>query len=181
MMAGVNEPQQVSDSVGKINGEVAVGADFPFQRRWWRFERAVWVFFGLAVIAGLSGALGNSGPLAHGYYRSEDGFFTVEYERVPHYGTPFRVMLHAGPSSIREGRISVWLSRESIRDLGFQRSIPSADAVTVDENGTTLSFPAGGQHGDIELMFKPATAGRQRLEMHTRGSLPFSVVLLVLP
>lgn len=177
----MNEPRHVPDSVGKINGEVAVGADIPFQRRWWRFERTVWGFFGLVALAGLSGALGNSGPLAHGYYRGEDGFFTVEYERIPHYGTPFKVVLHPGPGSVRAGNIAIWLSRDSIRDLGFQRSIPVSATTTVDENGATLNFPTGGQRADIVLMFKPDTMGRHPLDIRTPGSLPFSATLLVLP
>ena len=35
----------IADSVAKVDGEVAVGEDLEFQRKWWKFERATWIFF----------------------------------------------------------------------------------------------------------------------------------------
>ena len=45
----------VEDSVPKINEEVAVGEDLAFQRKWWIFERSLWVFFALLLVATAEG------------------------------------------------------------------------------------------------------------------------------
>ncbi len=52
----------VEDSVAKVNDEIAVGEDLNFQRRWWRFENAAWMFFGLIILLDLAGLFGR-GPL----------------------------------------------------------------------------------------------------------------------
>ena len=60
MKAAPDSTQPVTDSVPKINDELAVGEDLAFQRRWWRFENAVWIFFALLVILDLIGAFGRA-------------------------------------------------------------------------------------------------------------------------
>ena len=54
----------MTDSVAKINEELAVGEDLGFQRRWWRFERGVWIFFVVVIILDVAGLFGR-GPLAY--------------------------------------------------------------------------------------------------------------------
>jgi hypothetical protein len=54
----------VEDSIAKINAEVAVGEDLAFQKKWWVFERWVWIVFTLILLLDLSGAPG------HGRQRS---------------------------------------------------------------------------------------------------------------
>src|ERR1700679_3032394 len=59
--AGLSKP--IDDSVAKVDGEVAVGEDLEFQRKWWKFERAVWLVFTLILVLTLAGAFGR-GPRA---------------------------------------------------------------------------------------------------------------------
>jgi hypothetical protein len=54
-MATKTFTKPVQDSVAKVNDEVAVGEDLDFQRKWWRFENAAWVFFTLIIILDLGG------------------------------------------------------------------------------------------------------------------------------
>jgi hypothetical protein len=97
----------VQDSVSKINDEVAVGEDLRFQRRWWRFEKAVWTFFGVLVLLDLAGLFGR-GPLAKAHKESADGALMVKYERVERFGTPSILTLHFGPTAVRDGVIRLW-------------------------------------------------------------------------
>ena len=90
--------EKVSDTVGKVNDEVAVGEDLRFQERWWIVERALWVVFLLVIAAGVSGILGRGGVFSRGYFAAPDGSCTVEYERVAHFGTPLRLILHFNPA-----------------------------------------------------------------------------------
>jgi len=47
--------EPVQDSVSKVNDELAVGSDLEFQRRWWKFERGVWIFFILLIVLDVLG------------------------------------------------------------------------------------------------------------------------------
>ncbi len=58
--------------------EIDVGYDFLFERRWGRFERGMWLFFVLLMVAGVTGLLGR-GPLNHVKKTAEDGT-TIQYE-----------------------------------------------------------------------------------------------------
>ena len=49
-MPEANFSKSIDDSVAKVDGEVAVGEDLEFQRKWWKFERAIWVFFFLVLV-----------------------------------------------------------------------------------------------------------------------------------
>ncbi len=78
----------VTDTVPKVNNEIAIGEDPEFQRKWWKFERAVWVIFSILVLLDLCGAFGR-GPLAKAHKASPDGAMDVTYERIERTGTPF--------------------------------------------------------------------------------------------
>ena len=52
------ETREIEDSVAKVNGEVAVGSDLDFQRKWWRFERVLWTVLTLIVILDALGFFG---------------------------------------------------------------------------------------------------------------------------
>ena len=43
------------DSVPKVNDDIAVGEDLEFQRRWWRFERSVWILFAFILLLNIAG------------------------------------------------------------------------------------------------------------------------------
>ena len=46
------------DEVPKVDNAVAVGEDLEFQERWWTFERVIWSFFALILLADMLGAFG---------------------------------------------------------------------------------------------------------------------------
>lgn len=57
--------EPVGDPIAKVNDEVAVGADLEFQKRWWAFERIVWLIFTGVIILDVLGFFGR-GPVAQG-------------------------------------------------------------------------------------------------------------------
>ncbi len=113
----------VEDSVPKVNDEIAVGSDLKFQRRWWRFEKAVWTFFTLILILNLAGVFGR-GPLAKARKRLPDGSMDIKYERIERYGTPSILEIQFGPDAIRDGKVQVWASDSLVKALGTERVIP---------------------------------------------------------
>lgn len=50
--------RRVKDDVPRYNDEVAVGEDLEFQRKWWKFENAVWLFFGVIILCDILGVFG---------------------------------------------------------------------------------------------------------------------------
>ncbi len=53
-MAAKSFSQPVEESVSKVNDEIAVGEDLDFQRKWWRFEKFVWILFSLIIVLDLT-------------------------------------------------------------------------------------------------------------------------------
>ncbi len=113
MATETTEP--VVDSVPKVNDELAVGEDLEFQRKWWRFENAVWIFFALLILLDLLGVFGR-GPLANARAETSDGSMQIQYERVERFSTPSLLTIRFGASAIRDqkcsfGRATVCSSR----------------------------------------------------------------------
>src|SRR5579884_1974852 len=115
--------EPVRDSVAKVNDELAVGSDLEFQRRWWKFERAIWIFFTLLIVLDVLGVFGR-GPLAKARLRAADGSAEVTYERIERHKTPSVLTAHFGPSAIQDGKVRLWVSDDLVKELGNQRVSP---------------------------------------------------------
>src|SRR4051812_25676499 len=100
--------EPVQDSIEKVNDEIAVGSDMEFQRRWWRFERIVWVFFTLLIVMDLLGCFGR-GLLAKTTLRAKDGSGQIEYDRIARYSTPSIMTVRFDRNSIHDGKAELWV------------------------------------------------------------------------
>ena len=105
----------VEDSIARVNDEIAVGEDLDFQRKWWRFENAVWVIFTLIIVLDLCGVFGR-GPIAKAERHSADGSIDVKYERIERTDSFFhsyRPVRSIGDSKRKGSSLSLaiaWLS-----------------------------------------------------------------------
>lgn len=79
--------EPIEDSVSKVDDAIAVGEDLNFQRRWWRFEREIWVAFALILVADMLGVFGR-GYLSKAELHAPDKTLDVKYERVERASTP---------------------------------------------------------------------------------------------
>ena len=86
-MPAESPSKPVTDSVSKVNNDLAVGSDLAFQRRWWTFEFCVWTLFTILVVLGAIGCFGR-GPVAKKQYKASDGSLDIQYERITRFGTP---------------------------------------------------------------------------------------------
>ncbi|MBV9083458.1 MAG: hypothetical protein JOZ62_12325 [Acidobacteriaceae bacterium] len=105
-MATALETKPVEDTVSKVNDEIAVGSDLDFQRKWWRWERLVWIFFTALIIADVAGCFGR-GPLAKARTRTSDGVMDISYERIERFGTPSILTIQFGKSANRDGKVQL--------------------------------------------------------------------------
>ena len=174
------ETKPVTDSIAKVNDEVAVGADLDFQRRWWRFEHIVWSVFTVIIVLDLLGAFGK-GPLARGHMRTNNGEMELNYERIERLGTPSIFTVHFGPSAVHEGKIKLWTSQSLVKPLGNRRVVPEPAASVMQPNGVEYTFPASGTPASVEFSLEPAAMGRQTLTLRVPGSEPMNAKIFVMP
>ena len=164
-MATKTLTKPVQDSVAKVNDEVAVGEDLDFQRKWWRFENAAWVFFTLIIILDLCGLFGR-GPIAKAERHTADGTVDVKYERIERTDSPSILSISFGQSAIQDGKIRLYVSNSLVKPLGTQRVIPAPKETSHRGRRTHLYLPCyqtAGQRRSCTAAFRPG-----HLRLHRR-------------
>lgn len=174
------EYKMVGDNVPKVDGKVAVGEDLEFQRRWWRFEKIVWTFFVLVLIADVSGILGR-GPLAKAERKASDGTLDVKYERVQREGTASIMTVLPNASAVRDGKVQIFVSDSILKQFGAQRVIPQPLTSTVGDGGVTYTFLATSLPITVQLELKPSFIGTHPFKIAVAGGQPVEAKSLVLP
>ncbi len=157
-MAVDTPTRPVEDSVAKVANEVAVGEDLEFQRRWWKFERATWIFFGVIVSLDLAGVFGR-GPAAKAHLVTPDGAMNMHYERVERFSTPSILTIHFSPNAVRDGSIKLWVSDSVVQALGNQRVIPQPVTSQTGDGGILYTFPSSAKPNSVEFQLQPADYG----------------------
>ena len=170
----------VGDTVPKVDGDVAVGEDIDFQRRWWRFERVIWAIFVLLIVADLAGAFGQ-GWLAKARATFPDNSLTIDYERIARSSTPSTMFLQFGRRAIRDGQVRVFLSDSVIKGLGATRIAPQPATSAIGGGGVTYTFPATVDPAQVEIQLQPAQPGRFAFRVAMAGQPPIVRHVVVLP
>jgi hypothetical protein len=177
----------VEDSVAKVNDEIAVGSDLAFQRKWWRFERAVWALFVLIVVLDVAGAFGR-GPIADAALRAPDGSFLVKYERIERFRTPSIMSVLFSPAAIHDGKARIWLSEKYVDPLGNQRIIPQPLTSVPERGGILYTFDVGErqlgtqlQDPTIQFALEPGKAGVFKLQIGDVDGAEVQTMIYVMP
>lgn len=170
----------VRDSVSKVNNEIAVGEDLKFQRKWWRFERVVWVVFALIVALDLLGAFGR-GYLADSEMRASDGTMDVKYEHIERFSTPSILRIHFGPAAIHNGKIELHVSESLIGKLGNRRIIPQPETSVVEQSGIEYTFAAATDAATVAFALQPTQPGIFHIALQVQGGEMLRSRILVVP
>ena len=178
----VTEPftKPVEDSVARVNDEVAVGEDLEFQRRWWRFEKIVWIVFSLILVADLSGILGR-GPLANAKAATNDGTLQLKYERVLRANTSSIITLQPQAGSIHNDKVQIFTSDSVLKKLGAQRIIPQPESSRVGNGGVTYTFPSTGLPMTVQIELKPSFVGPEQFTIGVPGAEMIQAKTFTLP
>lgn len=174
------EYKPVRDDVPMVAGAIAVGEDLEFQRRWWRFERAIWTVFALIVVADLAGALGR-GPLANAERRSSDGTLRVKYERIERANTSSIITVTPEARAIQNGKFRLFVSDSVLKELGGQRVIPQPEVSAVGDGGVTYTFSATEIPVTVQMELKPSFVGLHPFTLTVPGAEPVQAKVFVLP
>jgi hypothetical protein len=169
----------VEDSVPRVGG-VAVGEDLQFQRRWWKFERVIWLFFLLILIADLLGVFGR-GWLAKARCSDATHTVTLDYERIERASTPSIMIFRFTPAAIRDGKIQLFVSEDLIKSLGSQRISPQPETSTLGDGGVTYSFPVTQTPATAEIQLQPSFPGIHHFRVQVGGGQSIEGNIVVVP
>ena len=170
----------VADTVAKIDDSVAVGEDLEFQRKWWKFERGVWIFFGLIVVCDLLGVFGR-GYVATAERKSADRTVDVHYDRIERANTSSRMTIRFGQPAIRNGEIHLFVSTSLVRDLGAERISPQPGKSAVGSGGITYTFPTTGLPASVDIAVSPSYSGVHTFTVGVPGADMVTAKVTVLP
>jgi hypothetical protein len=170
----------LEDSVPKIDNKIAVGENLDFQRKWWKFERAIWIFFLLILIADVLGVFGR-GWLSKARISDSAQTLTLDYERVARASTPSVMTLHFGPNAIHDGHIQLYISDAIVKPLGAQRISPQPAASAVGNDGITYTFDATQLPASVQIALEPSFPGRHTFRMQVVGGAPIEAAIIVVP
>ena len=178
----VTEPfsKPVQDTVAKVNDDIAVGEDLEFQRKWWRFENAVWIFFTVVIVLDVAGLFGR-GPLAKAELNAADGTMNVKYERIERTDSPSMLTIQFAQSAIKDGKISLYASNSLVAELGTQRIIPAPSVTEVGFGGLTYTFAASKAPATVALALEPAGPGIYEFNLGVVGAAPVHARVVVVP
>ena len=172
--------EPVQDSVPKIDDSVAVGEDLDFQRSWWRFEHAIWIFFLFILLADVLGVFGR-GYLSKAELRAPDGSLFVKYERVERASTPSIMTIELGPAAVHEGKVELFVSESIIKDLGNQRISPQPAGSVLSRGGVTYTFPLTSAPAIVEFAMQPSFPGMHAFTLQVSGSPAVRSRIVVVP
>lgn len=168
------------DEVPKLDNAVAIGEDLQFQEKWWKFERAIWIFFLCVLLADVLGLFGR-GWLAKATLGSPQNGFSGTYERIERAGTPSIMRIHIEPDAIQDGTFTLFVSESLLRELGTQRVIPQPEHSILGGGGVTYVFPAHGDNTSIQLQLEPSFPGVHTFAMRVPGRPPVQARVVVVP
>ena len=179
-MAAAIRNSPVEDTVPMVNGEVAVGEDPEFQRKWWKFESAVFIMFTILVLLDLSGAFGR-GPLAKAHKATSDGAMNVTYERIERTGTPSVLKVEFGNSAIEGNSIRLWANENLVTKLGNKQVAPQPAKSVIGDNGIHYTFDATNQPAAAVFSLQPSAPGVYDLTLRASTSSELHFKILVMP
>jgi hypothetical protein len=163
-----------------VNNEVAVGEDLGFQRQWWRFESALWIFFAFLVLLDLLGVFGR-GWLANAQMKTNDGAMDVHFERVERFSSPSILNVEFGPNAIHDGKVQLWVNEKVVKELGNQRIVPQPISSVIGDDGITYTFDATHPPASVQFALQPSNVGVFPLELRVPGSQMLLAKIVVMP
>ncbi len=169
------------DQVPRVDNAVSVGEDLHFQERWWKFERVIWIFFLLVLVADALGAFGR-GWLAKAEDHKPGSGMDVFYERVERAETPSVLRVALRPDAVVNGKAQLFVSESLVKKLGAQRVAPEPESSAIGNGGITYTFPVDpAKPGDVQFGLQPEAPGIAHFTVQVPGKEPVTKRVVVMP
>ncbi len=170
----------MQDAIPKVDDTIAVGEDLEFQRRWWRFEHAIWAVFLTLLLADVLGLFGR-GYLSKAELHAPDKTLFVKYERTERASTPSIMTIQFGPAAVHDGRVQLFVSESIVKELGNQRVSPQPATSVLSKDGITYTFPVLSSPAIVELAMQPSFPGIHGFTLQVPGSDAVHARVVVVP
>jgi hypothetical protein len=168
------------DEVPKVDNAVSIGEDLQFQERWWKFERLVWGFFVLVLLADVLGLFGR-GWLAKAQLKEPNSGMVVDYERVERASTPSIMRIDFGPDAVVNHQLQLFVSESLVKELGTQRVVPQPEHSSIGDDGITYTFPAQGGKTEVQFALESSFPGVHRFTLQVPGKKAVGARVVVMP
>ena len=165
----------------RVNGELEVGFDDRFERRWYRAELAGRTLILVFVLCATAGLLGR-GPFSHQRVEHPAAGMAVDFEPVARAQTPTQVTFHLAAGNA-PGGTTIFIDTKLIEPMGLQRVQPQPLEQQAVDGGLLLRFglPPGVTDGMVRLMLQPSQWGFLTLTARRGDAAPLVWHQLVLP
>jgi hypothetical protein len=158
-------------------GELDIGQDLAFEKRWWKIERTGWVVIALVLLAALLGFLG-PGPLTKKTAGQRNGLLWVDYHQFERYQAPIDLKVHLSHQAPQNGEVRLWISREYVEAIEIEHVDPQPESVEIGEQRFVYTFKAAEvpKSANIVFHFKPTTFGKfpVRIGLVNGGEIGFT-------
>ena len=179
-MVEAPKTEPVTDTVAKVNDELALGSNLAFQRKWWKFEKWAWVVLGIIIVADVLGCFGR-GPLANAELNTPDRAVNLKYERIERFGTPSVLVIHFNSAAVENGQVKLWVSNSLVGDLGNQRVSPQPRQSVLSEDGILYTFDATEKASSVQFALQPGKPGIFHLAFRVPGHPALLPTVYVMP
>ena len=165
----------------KVNGELEVGFDEAFEKRWRRAEQAGRIVMVVFVVASLIGLLGR-GPYSHQTKKLDDLSLAVDFEPVARSQTGTQVTFHL-KNSTDQPTLNLFIGSKMIEPMGLQRILPQPVTTQAVPGGLLLAIAVPPQTGDasLRLVLMPVDIGRTELVARLQGHASLHWTQVVVP
>ncbi|HYP05675.1 MAG TPA: hypothetical protein VER03_05515 [Bryobacteraceae bacterium] len=162
-------------------GENIIYENVPFERRWMRFERSMWLVLSLSLLAASFGVFGRG---AHARQTQRSAPLTVEYDSVVRSRTQTPIVVKVDGSATQAGHVRLLLSGALLGKARLLDIVPKPASEEVFEQGVALTFKTlPGKPASMTLVQK-VEGGMGRVQSHLgvdHGSSPLTLNQLILP
>lgn len=150
-------------------GELQVGQDLKFEKRWWKIERTGWAVIGLLLLAALLGFLG-PGPLTKKTAGTRGGPLWLEYHRFARYQAPVDWRIELGPQGTNK-EIRLWVDRSYIEAVHMEDIQPQPESVDMAGARFVYTFKAADLSTNTKVLFhfKPNKFGKAPARLGLEG------------
>src|SRR5687767_1206363 len=132
-------------------GDLDVGQDLKFEKRWWVIERSGWAVIALLLFAALLGFLG-PGPLTKKTAGTRGGALWLEYHKFERYQAPVDLRVQLAPEPAKD-TVRLWIDRSYIEAVQIESVEPQPESVEMAGNRFVYTFKTGALSEAAKILF----------------------------
>ena len=153
--------------------------DVPFERRWMRFERCMWLVLTLMLLGACLGAFGKG---VYARHTERAGALSVEYDRFLRSRTQTDMVISLDRSATRTGEVRLLVTGALLEKTRIHDVVPKPSTQELLEKGVALTFKTvPDMPGTVTIIQKVEGIGRVQSHIALDHGSPVPVNQVILP